>query len=87
MDQAGLVEGLLDAPDALERSRMELEVLVRSSFTTEEAAKVLRMSTSRIRQSLSSRHRTLYGIKEGLEWRIPRFQFTSKGKLVRGIER
>lgn len=86
LDEAGLVEGPTGVPSVLERSRIELEVLIRNSLTIEEAAKALRVSTSRIRQRLSSKHPTLYGIKEGRGWRIPRFQFVSKGKLVRGIE-
>jgi len=85
-EEAGLVEGPMDVPSALERTRIELEVLVRNSLTIEEAAKALRVSTSRIRQRLSSKHPTLYGIKEGRGWRIPRFQFESKGRLVRGID-
>lgn len=86
LEKAGLVEGPRDVPSALERSRIELEVLVRSSLAIDEAARVLGVSTSRIRQRLSSKHPTLYGIKEGRGWRIPRFQFEAKGELVRGID-
>ena len=86
LEEAGFVEGPMDVPNALERTRIELEVLVRNSLTIAEAAKALHVSTSRIRQRLSSKHPTLYGIKEGRGWRIPRFQFESKGKLVRGID-
>lgn len=86
LDEAGLIEGPADVPSALERSRIELEVLVRSSLTIDEAAKALGVSTSRIRQRLSSKHPTLYGVKEGRGWRIPRFQFESRAKLIRGID-
>lgn len=86
LEGAGLGEAANDAPSALERSRIELEVLIRNSFTIDEAAKALGVSTSRIRQRLSSKHPTLYGIKVGRGWRIPRFQFDAKGKLVRGLD-
>ena len=86
LEDAGLSEGSMDVPSALERSRIELEVLVRNSLTMAEAAKALRVSTSRLRQRLSSKRPTMYGIKEGRGWRIPRFQFESRGKLVRGID-
>lgn len=85
LDEAGLAEGPADLPSALERSRIELELLVRGSLTIEDAARALGVSTSRIRQRLSPSRRTLYGIKDGRSWRIPKFQFESRGKLVRGI--
>lgn len=85
LEDAGLVEGPMGAPSALERSRIELDLLVRGSLTIEDTARALGVSTSRIRQRLSPRHRTLYGIKEGRGWRVPKFQFESRGKLVRGI--
>ena len=86
LDEAGLPEGRRHVPDALERARIELGALVRESLTIDEAAKALGVSTSRLRQRLSPRRRTLYGIREGRSWRIPRFQFESRNKLVRGID-
>lgn len=85
LDDAGFVEAPVDLPSALERSRIELDLLVRSSLSIDDAARALGVSTSRIRQRLSPRHRTLYGIKDGRGWRLPRFQFESGGTLVRGI--
>jgi excisionase family DNA binding protein len=41
-----------------------------------EAAKLLGVNDSRIRQRLGER--SLYGIKDGGAWRIPRFQFRAK---------
>src|SRR5215813_5175036 len=87
LDEAGMVEGPLDVPSPLERTRIELELLVRSSLTIDEAAKALGVNTSRIRQRLSPKHRTLCGIKHGRGWRIPRFQFESKNRLVRNIDK
>ncbi|HEY4238883.1 MAG TPA: hypothetical protein VGM88_03675 [Kofleriaceae bacterium] len=83
LDRANFPTG--SAPSALARSRVELELLIRGSFTIDQAAKALAVTTSRIRQRLSA-GRTLFGLKEGRGWRIPKFQFASKGKLVRNID-
>ncbi len=85
LDDAGLVEAADDAPGALERSRIELSLLLRDSLRLEDAAKALGVGTSRLRQRLAPGARTLYGIKDGRSWRIPRFQIVG-GRLVRGIE-
>ncbi len=85
LDEAGLTEEKTDAPSALERSRIELEVLLSESLSLDDAAKFLGVSPARLRQRLSRKERTLYGIKDGRVWRLPRFQFERSGKLVRGI--
>src|SRR5215472_9318408 len=85
LDKAGFTEADPQAPSAFERSRLEYEMLLRHSFTLEQAGKILSVSPSRLRQRLSGHERTLYGFKEGRGWRIPNFQFSGK-KLVRGIE-
>jgi hypothetical protein len=87
LDRAGLLETKSTEPGALERSRIELELLLRDSLTLGQAAKLLQVGTSRLRQRLGSKPSTLYGFKEGRGWRIPRFQLAGKGKLVRGIEK
>ncbi|HEY2510254.1 MAG TPA: hypothetical protein VGI39_05340 [Polyangiaceae bacterium] len=84
LDEAGLVEAP-DGNDPLERARIELELLLRESPSLEEAAHELKVSTGRLRQRLGGG--TLYGIKVGRAWRIPRFQFAKKGRLVRNIEK
>ena len=56
-----------------------------SSFSVEEAARLLRVDASRVRQRLAGR--TLYGIKTSDGWRLPRFQFSERGGLVSGIEK
>ncbi len=87
LDQAGLVEGSGGA-DPLERSQIELELLLRESLTLEDAARALRVSTGRLRQRLAPGIRTLYGLKlDGRAWRIPRFQFGKKGRLIRNIDK
>lgn len=78
-----------DAPDelgAFDRSRIEFDVLLHDSLPLEQAARELGVTPSRLRQRLQGTRRTLYGIKDGRGWRIPRFQFTRRGKLVRGID-
>jgi hypothetical protein len=87
LDDAGMVEQAIDAPSPLERSRIELHLLVRGSLTIDDAARALGVTTSRLRQRLSHSRRTLYGIKQGRGWRIPRFQFEARDRLVRGIDR
>jgi hypothetical protein len=86
LDSAGLPEGEPGASNALERSGIEYELLLADSVTLEQAAKMLHVkTTSRLRQRLRPADRTLYGIKVGRSWRLPKFQF-ARGKLVRGID-
>lgn len=84
LDRAGFGVAAESVPSSLERSRIELELLIRTSLTIDEAAHALGVTTSRVRQRLSQR--SLYGLKEGKNWRIPRFQFASKSRLVRKID-
>jgi hypothetical protein len=86
LDRAGLT-GAADDTDPLERACIDLELLLRESSSLEEAARELRVSPGRLRQRLSPRVRTLYGIKAGRGWRIPRFQFAKRGRLARSIDR
>src|SRR5258705_6447940 len=53
--------------------------LLETSFTTSEAADLLQVDVSRIRQRL--RERSLYGIEYDGERRLPRFQFERKQGL------
>jgi hypothetical protein len=84
LDDAGFQAADPDAVGALERSRIDLELLLRRSLTLEQAGKRLSVSPSRLRQRLSGNERTLYGFKEGAGWRIPTFQLAGK-KVVPGI--
>jgi hypothetical protein len=74
----------LDGTHPLIRSAAAYAALVASSLSVSQAATRLRVEDSRIRQRLGAR--TLYGIKVGSAWRLPRFQFTALG-TVPGIER
>ncbi len=84
-----LEEGGLDlspqeesGPDPLARTAAKYVALLASALTTKEAAEVLEVGESRVRQRL--RERTLYGVKVGRENRLPAFQFEG-GKEVPGI--
>jgi excisionase family DNA binding protein len=84
-----LEEGGLDlspqeeaGPDPLARTAAKYVALLASALTTKEAAEVLEVGESRIRQRL--REGTLYGVKAGRENRLPVFQFEG-GKEVPGI--
>ncbi len=87
LDEAGLV----DAPGGTEqfdRTQVEYDLLMRESLSLAVAARDLKVGQSRLRQRLSPRVRTLYGVKDGERaWRIPRFQFAQKGRLVRNIDK
>jgi hypothetical protein len=69
----------------LYRGTVEYADLLRDSYSVEQAARVLGVNGSRIRQRLTGTQRTLYGVKFAKAWRIPRFQF-QKRHLVPGIE-
>ena len=56
------------------------------TMSVEEAAKLLGVNGSRIRQRLGGRPRTLLGMKSGREWRVFRYQFDGD-RLVPGLER
>ncbi|HMJ13558.1 MAG TPA: hypothetical protein VK524_19195 [Polyangiaceae bacterium] len=87
LDEAGLVEKP-EGAYPLERAGIELELLLRESLSLDQAARELKVSTGRLRQRLSPDVRTLYGVKVGgRAWRIPRFQFARKGRLVRNLNK
>jgi excisionase family DNA binding protein len=69
-------------PDPLARTAAKYVALLASALTTKEAAEVLEVGESRVRQRLIEG--TLYGMKAGRENRLPAFQFEG-GKEVPGI--
>jgi hypothetical protein len=87
LDSLGFPEQDPGEVGASERTRIDLEILLRDSLTLEQAGKLLHLSTGRLRQRLGPGARTLYGFKEGRAWRIPRFQVDRRGHLVRGIDK
>jgi len=66
-------------------SRLTFADLVATGYFVAEVAGLLHVTDVRIRQRLTA-ERTLYGIKHGHTWRIPRFQF-SEGQLVPGFDK
>jgi hypothetical protein len=58
--------------DPLIRSQAQYMALLEESLSAAEAAKLLRVDVSRVRQRL--RDRSLFGIEHEGSWRLPRFQ-------------
>lgn len=73
----------VEAPYTL--GRLTFADLVATGYSVSEAATLLHVSDARIRQRLTA-EKTLYGIKRGHMWSIPRFQFSEDG-LVPGFDR
>jgi hypothetical protein len=70
--------------DPIARAAATYTALLATSLSVAEAAALLGVQSSRIRQRLAAR--TLYGIKEPGGWRVPRFQFDGP-TLLPGIAR
>lgn len=69
--------------DALARTMLTYACLVATSLSVAEAARLLKLDASRIRQRLAAR--TLYGIKLRHAWHLPRFQFDGN-RVIPGVE-
>jgi excisionase family DNA binding protein len=83
-----LEEGGLDlspqeetGPDPLARTAARYVALLASALTTREAAEMLEVGESRVRQRLGEG--TLYGVKAGRENRLPAFQFEGGREVPR----
>jgi len=59
--------------DPFIRSQAEYMALLEESLSAAEAAKLLHVDVSRVRQRL--RERSLFGLEHEGSWRLPRFQF------------
>jgi hypothetical protein len=59
--------------DPLIKSQAQYMALLEESLSAAEAAKLLHVDVSRVRQRL--RERSLFGIEHEGSWRLPRFQF------------
>lgn len=70
--------------DPIARYTVRYTEMLATSKSVKEAAGLLGVDPSRVRQRLGKR--SLYGMKEGSKWRLPVFQFHN-GKLVPGIEK
>jgi hypothetical protein len=82
-DRAPLVPGV---QDPVARAASEYAKLREESLSAAEAARLLGVEASRIRQRLGGKAPTLFGIKVDGDWRLPRFQFVQKAR-VPGIEK
>lgn len=61
--------------DPIAKGISEYTAIICNSLTVEQVAHNLGVEDSRIRQRLTSKPPTLYGIKLNSQWRIPIFQF------------
>jgi hypothetical protein len=85
LSQSGLLRSKgADRPSRTSgRTATEFAVILTDSLSVPQAADLLEVDQSRIRQRLTER--TLYGIKVGRAWRLPRFQFKDDGQ-IRGLD-
>ena len=67
--------------DSLLRGALDFSALIASAVSTREAAELLEVDPSRIRQRLSGPLPSLYGVKWRGEWLLPRFQFAGKAEV------
>lgn len=70
--------------DPLIKSHAQYMALLEESLSTAQAAKLLRVDVSRVRQRL--RERSLFGIEYEGSWRLPRFQFERR-LVIPGLAR
>ena len=67
--------------DPVLRGALEFSALIASALSSREAARLLGVDASRIRQRLTARRPTLYGVKWRGEWLLPKFQFAGKAEV------
>lgn len=73
-----------DEPDIVARTAARAAVMLVQAKTTAEVAHALEVSAARIRQRAVAR--TLYAIRDGSEWRFPRWQFDpDAGREIPGL--
>ncbi|TAK24208.1 MAG: hypothetical protein EPO26_07305 [Chloroflexota bacterium] len=86
LERGGVSLTGLSAADAspLLATAIEYAALLTTAHSVDEVATILGVNSSRVRQRLTAR--TLYGLRDGTVWRLPRFQFDG-GRLVPGAER
>ncbi len=70
------------AEDPLAKTIVDYMALLETSLSTAEAATILNVDVSRIRQRI--RERTLFGIEYEGQWRLPRFQL-ERTKVLPGL--
>jgi hypothetical protein len=81
--EGGLHEPSARGKQASDDGTLEYLHLLRHSLSPDDAAVLLGVNSSRIRQRLAERR--LFGVKDGRAWKLPEFQFVA-GRLVPGID-
>lgn len=71
----------LGSEDPVFRGALDFSALIATAVSTKEAANLLDVDPSRIRQRLTGPRPSLYGIKWRSEWLLPRFQFAGKAEV------
>jgi len=71
----------LGSDDPVFRSALDFSALIATAVSTKEAANLLDVDPSRIRQRLTGPRPSLYGVKWRSEWLLPRFQFAGKAEV------
>lgn len=86
LERGGMNLSVVEAgePDVLARTAARHAAMLATALTTSEAADLLAVGESRVRQRLAEG--SLYSVRVGREHRLPAFQFES-GKEVPGIAR
>jgi hypothetical protein len=73
-----------DEPDVVARTAARAAVMLVEARTTSEVAIALQVSAARVRQRAADG--SLYAIRDGDEWRFPRWQFDpASGREIRGV--
>ena len=70
--------------DPLIKSQAQYMTLLEESLSAAQAAKLLGVDVSRVRQRL--RDRSLFGVEHDSTWRLPRFQFERR-RVIPGLAR
>lgn len=82
LDSVGALKDTASVPaesDPLIKSQAQYMALLEDSLSAAEAAKLLRVDVSRVRQRL--RERSLFGFEHEGSWRLPRFQFERRNAI------
>jgi len=71
----------LGSNDPVLRGALDFSALIASALSAKQAARMLGVDPSRIRQRLTGRPRSLFGVKRHGQWLLPRFQFSGKTEV------
>ncbi len=71
----------LGSDDPVFRAALDFSALIASALSTKQAAVMLGVDPSRIRQRLTGRPCSLFGVKRREGWLLPRFQFSGKTEV------